>query len=96
MDGLEASRLIRRRELENPVACSWKPPVYIIALTAGAMLGDREKCLAVGMDDYVSKPVRLAELQGAFERWHASLTTSPAPGVNRLPTEVLAIAAERI
>ncbi len=96
MDGLEASRLIRKRELDNSIACSWKPPVYIIALTAGAMLGDREKCLAVGMDDYVSKPVRLAELQGAFERWHASLKTSPEPGLKRLPTEELAIGAERI
>jgi CheY-like chemotaxis protein len=72
MDGFEASRLIRKRELENSKACTWKAPVYIIALTAGAMIGDREKCLAVGMDDYVSKPVRLAELQGALERWRAS------------------------
>ena len=71
MDGLEASRLIRKRELDGSRICSWETPVYIIALTAGAMQGDREKCLAVGMDDYVSKPVRFAELKQALERWHA-------------------------
>src|SRR4029077_21240215 len=68
MDGCEATRAIRKREqsLERP--CPWKSPVYIIAMTANAMQGDREKCLAVGMDDYLSKPVRTSELQAALER----------------------------
>ena len=68
MDGYEATREIRKREqsLENP--CPWKSPVYIIALTANAMRGDSEKCLAMGMDDYLSKPVRLSELQAVLER----------------------------
>jgi two-component system sensor histidine kinase/response regulator len=69
MDGFEATRLIRKRELDSGPACPWKSPIHIIALTASAMQGDREKCLAVGMDDFVSKPVRLAELQAALERW---------------------------
>ncbi len=69
MDGFEATRLIRKRELDTGQGCAWRAPVHIIALTASAMQGDREKCLAVGMDDYVSKPVRLAELQAALERW---------------------------
>jgi two-component system, sensor histidine kinase and response regulator len=69
MDGMEATRLIRRRERDTNQVCPWKSPVYIIALTASAMQGDREKCMAVGMDDYLSKPVRLGELQGALERW---------------------------
>jgi two-component system, sensor histidine kinase and response regulator len=68
MDGYEATQAIRQKEqsLEHP--CPWNPPVYIIAMTANAMQGDREKCLAAGMDDYLSKPVRAAELQAALER----------------------------
>ncbi len=69
MDGCEATQLIRKRELDTGPACPWPSPVYIIALTANAMMGYREKCLASGMDDYVRKPVRLPELQAAFERW---------------------------
>jgi signal transduction histidine kinase/AmiR/NasT family two-component response regulator len=80
MDGFEATRLIRKREHDTGQACPWGAPVHIIALTASAMQGDREKCLAAGMDDYVSKPVRLGELQAALERWHASENvTNPHP-----------------
>jgi len=68
MDGYEATRLIRKREQSLEKPCPWKSPVYIIAVTANAMQGDREKCLAAGMDDYLSKPVRAAELQAALER----------------------------
>jgi len=74
MDGFEATRLIRKRELATGPACSWKSPMHIIALTASAMQGDRERCLAAGMSDYVTKPVRLRELQAALERWHATQT----------------------
>ena len=69
MDGYEAARRIREFERKN--ACSWKAPVHIIAMTANAMSGDREKCLAVGMDDYLSKPVRREDLQLALSRWRA-------------------------
>ena len=61
LDGLEASRRIGR---ELPHA---RRP-YIIAMTANAMQGDRELCLAAGMDDYISKPVRVEELVAALER----------------------------
>ena len=71
MDGLEATRLIRKRERDTARPCPWPVPVHIIALTASAMPGDRELFLAAGMDDYVSKPVRLADLQAAIERWAA-------------------------
>jgi CheY-like chemotaxis protein len=61
MDGLEASRQIRRR---LPPARQPK----IIALTANALHGDRELCLAAGMDDYISKPVKLHEIEEAIRR----------------------------
>ena len=69
MDGYEATLAIRQAEqsLESP--CPWNAPIYIIAMTAHAMEGDREKCLAVGMDDYLSKPMLVPELRAALERW---------------------------
>jgi signal transduction histidine kinase/ligand-binding sensor domain-containing protein/ActR/RegA family two-component response regulator len=62
MDGLEATRMIRRQGNRQPV---------VIALTANAMRGDREQCLAAGMDDYICKPVRLDELMQLLEKWSA-------------------------
>jgi len=62
MDGLEATRRIRSMpELRQP---------YIIAMTAHAMKGDREECLEAGMNDYVSKPVRMQQLLSALEHSH--------------------------
>jgi CheY-like chemotaxis protein len=68
MDGYEATQAIRQQEQNLEYPCPWNPPVYIIAMTAHAMQGDRERCLEVGMDDYLSKPVGAAELQAALER----------------------------
>jgi signal transduction histidine kinase/HPt (histidine-containing phosphotransfer) domain-containing protein len=62
MDGLEAARQICQRWSPEKRPC-------IIAMTGNALLGDREKCLAAGMDDYISKPVRVGELQAAIEHW---------------------------
>ena len=62
MDGLECARQLNHRWTRD------KRPV-VIAMTGNALMGDREKCLAAGMDDYISKPVRIAELQAALERW---------------------------
>jgi two-component system sensor histidine kinase/response regulator len=67
MDGYEASRIIR--QMERSQTAAWPSPVRIVAMTANAMTGDREKCLAAGMDDYLSKPVRKAELQSALMKW---------------------------
>ena len=61
MDGLEATRQVVAKYAE-PI----RP--YIIALTANAMHGDRERCIAAGMNDYVSKPIRVEDLQNAFDR----------------------------
>jgi signal transduction histidine kinase/CheY-like chemotaxis protein len=66
MDGLEATREIRARW---PAAEQQGPPrPRIIAMTANAMQGDREICLEAGMDDYVSKPIRVEELVAALSR----------------------------
>lgn len=59
MDGLEATRLIRQQAIRQP---------WIIALTADAMLEDRELCLAAGMNDYMSKPPVLSQLTKSLQQ----------------------------
>ncbi|MCK4763296.1 MAG: response regulator [Candidatus Aminicenantes bacterium] len=59
MDGIEATKEIRKKSLKVP----------IIAMTAGALKGDREKCLEAGMDDYLTKPVQPELLYDALDRW---------------------------
>jgi len=63
MDGFEATRLIREREAAT------QKHLPIIAMTAHAMKGDRERCLAAGMDGYIAKPIRPAELLAGIERF---------------------------
>jgi signal transduction histidine kinase/DNA-binding response OmpR family regulator/HPt (histidine-containing phosphotransfer) domain-containing protein len=88
MDGLEASREITRRWPD-------KHP-RIVAMTANAMQGDRELCLAAGMDDYMSKPIRVEELMAALERGSASEPDARAgAGSGRAPDRTSAPVLDR-
>jgi CheY-like chemotaxis protein len=58
MDGMEATRRLRQ-----------STRIPIVAMTAHAMLGDRDRCLSAGMDDYLAKPVELTELSEVLARW---------------------------
>ncbi len=73
VDGFEATKLLRQREAtdqESAVPNSYETRyIPIVALTANAMRGDRERCLAAGMDDYLTKPIRKDDLKGVLERW---------------------------
>jgi signal transduction histidine kinase/DNA-binding response OmpR family regulator len=73
MDGMEATAAIRQKE-ENTAVHQW-----IIALTAHAMKGDRERCLAAGMDGYLTKPIRPPELDQILEEYATRRSALPAP-----------------
>ncbi len=80
MDGFEATRIIRKQEK------SGAKHVPIIAMTAHAMVGDRERCLAAGMDDYISKPINATDLFAAIERLVPAASGAPnAPASRRRP-----------
>jgi CheY-like chemotaxis protein/HPt (histidine-containing phosphotransfer) domain-containing protein len=86
LDGIETAREIRRREAERSSGSTEAAHLPIIALTAHAMKGDREQCLAAGMDDYVPKPVRRSELLAALDRLlPADPSELPAPPIGSGP-----------
>ncbi len=72
MDGYSATKAIRKREMESG------EHIPIIAMTANAMKGDREKCIEAGMDDYVAKPVRSEELYSVLEKYASAGDDEPA------------------
>jgi two-component system sensor histidine kinase/response regulator len=77
MDGLAAARAIREAEGTGS-------RVPIVALTGNAMPGDREACVAAGMDDYLAKPFSLAALKAMIDRWTASSTLAGASAIRRI------------
>lgn len=87
MDGFEATRRIR---------AEYDKPVRIVALTANAMIGDREKCLEAGMDDHLSKPVRIEALKQILGKWLSQTprrpgveeSTEPQGGADGAPVDV--------
>ena len=80
MDGFEATRSIRKLETRSG------KHIPIIAMTAHAVEGSREQCLAAGMDDYISKPIDPEELKVILERW---LPASQQAGASSVPVETL-------
>ncbi|MCL4801254.1 MAG: response regulator [Burkholderiales bacterium] len=74
LDGFEATRRIREREAAGGVRRS-----TIVALTANAVSGDRERCIAAGMDDYLAKPFRLTDLHETCSRWLRASAAEAVP-----------------
>ena len=98
LDGLEATRLIRKLQMGGD-QLNYQSRIIIVAMTAHAMQGDREKCIAAGMDDYLAKPVRPKDVRDMIERWgdkvmpEARLTV---PAVAANPTAEPAIDMDRM
>ena len=97
MDGIEATQQIRKRQKESAGRGNFKPGIAIVAMTANAMQGDREKCLNAGMDDYLSKPIKPEDIRKILEIWGpkvapAANTATPAkaktPNVAKTPAPV--------
>ena len=82
MDGFAATRALREREAQASGAGSRRMPV--IALTANAMDGDRERCLEAGMDDYLSKPMVRSELSSMLSKW----LPRPRQRISMLPSQL--------
>jgi CheY-like chemotaxis protein len=74
MDGYQATGEIRSHEGQRA-----RPRTPIVAMTANAMVGDRELCLRAGMDDYLSKPLTVPDLEGVLSHWCPAAKTGAAP-----------------
>jgi len=91
VDGFEATRAIREEEAGR----SGSSRIYILALTANAMKGDRERCLQAGMDDYLSKPVQPESLLAKLDEVGASRSVAEeAPAADVAPFDVQGLLSE--
>jgi CheY-like chemotaxis protein len=73
LDGFQATRMIR-----SGGTATQNRDVVVIAMTAHAMKGDRERCLDAGMNDYLTKPVRAGDVEAALQRWLNHRSSDPA------------------
>jgi signal transduction histidine kinase/HPt (histidine-containing phosphotransfer) domain-containing protein len=100
MDGLEATRNIRERQKDPAAHPNYRSRIVIVAMTAHAMQSDREKCLAAGMDDYLPKPIRPADIRGIIEKWSSPGTppveSPPAPAAKIEPAAEPPVEMDRL
>ena len=89
MDGLEATRQIRRRQMSGEHK-NFQSRIIICAMTAHAMAGDREKCLAAGMDDYLAKPVRPKDVRDMIEKWGGKIAMDSSASREAAPADAAA------
>lgn len=82
MDGFEMTSAIRTLEIENPSKKS-----FIVAITANALKGEAERCLAAGMDDYLSKPVEIKSLERVIRKYAILATSGDRRPVSRSPRQ---------
>ena len=89
MDGLEATRMLRKRQLAGGHV-HYQSRIIVCAMTAHAMAGDREKCIASGMDDYLAKPVRPKDVRDMLERWGGKIMSETRPAASPPPANAAA------
>ena len=98
MNGLEATAEIRVRQKAG--AENYKSKIIIIAMTAQAMQGDREKCIAAGMDDYLAKPIRPGDVRNMIAKWtmqnESNENKASTPAVASPSTQAAAVDMDRL
>ena len=93
VDGLTATRAIRERQKDAAAHPNYSSRILIIAMTAHALQSDRERCVAAGMDDYLPKPIRPADVRGMIERWAPQIRPATAAEPATAPDAAKAIVA---